>query len=340
MIAVPAHRLESAKRIAKALEAAESVAVCTHVGGDGDGWGSASALAHHFLPLGTDVRLLAATPYPDRLRFLLPEGLEPLGPGDRGNEVLRTAAAQVVVDASELGRLGEFAPDFDPARTLVIDHHPVGSSRIEAVESLIDPDATATTELVYDILSQSDAPIGPAAAQALYVGLVTDTGSFRYSNSTPRTHRLAAELIEVGIDIEFVYGPLFGTLTGGELGTLQAALAGLQRDADGRISWISLASSVAEQFGGLDDYERVIDFVRNLVGTEIAVLFRDLGNGLVKISLRSNGAADVSVVAHSLGGGGHRKAAGAEVRGDLSELTRRVLEACRKQLARGEESEG
>ncbi len=324
MIEPPSHRLEAARRIAARLQAAKSIAVATHVNGDGDGWGSACALFYHFQPLGADVRLLAATPYPDRLRFVLRQGIETLAPDAKGLQALRSADVQVVVDASEPGRLGEFADAFAPDRTVIIDHHAVASSQLEAADVLIDPGAAASAELVYDVLHQTAAPISVETARALYVGLVTDTGSFRYSNATPHAHRLAAQLIEAGVDPQAIYPHLFGTLTARELGVLEAALARLRRDTEFGITWSALDADVE----ALEEYDLVIDHLRNAQGTRVAILFRDIG-GSVKISFRSNGVADVAELARSFGGGGHRKAAGATVEGPLAEVVEQVLAASR-----------
>jgi phosphoesterase RecJ-like protein len=334
-VETPAHRLEPARRIARRLEGAGSIAVATHVNGDGDGWGSACALAHHFGGRGADVRLLAASPFPQRFRFLLPEGTPLLGPDHAGFRALRSADVHVVVDASEPGRLGDFAPHYRPDRTVVVDHHAVVRSEIDAALSLIDPDAAATAELVYDILVQTGDAIAPATATALYVGLVTDTGSFRYSNTTPRTHRLAAALLEAGVDPGALYRPLHATLTPGELATLRAALANLRRDPERGITWAALGVEVVREHGALEESEGVLEHLRNLEGTEVAILFRELEDGTVKVSFRSTGGADVAALARSFGGGGHEKAAGATVAGRLDEVVARVLEACRAALTGG-----
>lgn len=332
VLETPTHRLDLTKRIAERLNDAESIAVSTHVNGDGDGWGSACAVAHHFGGRDCEVRLLAATPFPERFRFLLPDGLEPLAPDASGFEALRSAAAQVVVDASEPSRLGAFASHYVGERTIVIDHHAVAAGEIGASLSLIDPDAAATAELIYDVLRQSGQVIGAPAAQALYVGLVTDTGSFRYSNSTPRAHRMAAALIEAGADPDAVYGPLFANLRPAELATLRAALEGMQRDEEFGITWAVLDLDVSRRVGALEEYEGVVDHLRNLVGTTIAILFRELEGGRVKVSLRSTGPADVASVARSFGGGGHERAAGAVVEATVGEATTLVLAACRTAL--------
>ncbi|MGD8868418.1 MAG: bifunctional oligoribonuclease/PAP phosphatase NrnA [Gemmatimonadales bacterium] len=327
------HRLQPARLVADRLTGARSIAVATHLGGDGDGWGSACAVAHHFGTAGTEVRLLAASAFPDRYRFLLPKGARLWEPDEAGLRALRTADVQLVVDASEPGRLGDFAPDFSPERTVVIDHHAVASEHIETAVALIDPIAAATAELVYDVLALTDTRIGVPAARSLYVGVVTDTGSFRYSNTTPHCHRLAAKLIEAGADPEALYRPLFATLSPAELAILQTALAAVERDSEYGLTWAAVDADTSRRLGALDEYEGVIEHLRNLAGTEIAILFRELAEGGVKISFRSTGAADVAALAKSFGGGGHEKAAGATVSGEMSDVMERVLEASRTSLA-------
>jgi phosphoesterase RecJ-like protein len=332
-VSTPPHRLAAARRIAERLEAARSLAVSTHVGGDGDGWGSACAVAHHFSSQDKDVHLLAATPMPGRFAFLLPADAEPLGPDEAGRRALGDADVQLVVDASQPDRLGEFEALYVPERTVVIDHHGVTSASIESELELIDPSAAATAELIYDVLIQTDEALSPATATALYVGLVTDTGSFRYSNTTPHAHHLAAALLEAGVDPEALYKPLYANLTRAELGTLRAALDGLRHDEKLGLTWSVLDASVAGEYGALDEYEEVIDHLRNLRGTEVAILFRQMNGGTIKISLRSTGSTDVAALARSFGGGGHAKAAGATLEGDLEPAVDEVLAACRAAVA-------
>jgi phosphoesterase RecJ-like protein len=305
VIQTPSHRLDSARRIAHRLEDADSIAIATHLGGDGDGWGSACAIAHHFPD--KDVRLLAGTPFAETFRFLLPAGIEPLPPEEIGFEVLRRADVQLAVDTSERSRLGDFAALYEPERTVVIDHHAVSNNEIGAALTLVDSKAAATVELIYDVLVCTDRLIGPETARALYVGLVTDTGSFRYSNTSPHVHRLAATLIEAGVDPEALYGPLFATATPDELGVLGAALEAIRRDEKVGLTWAVLDRAVHRRFGPLDEYEGIIEHLRNLAGTDIAILFREVEDGKVKVSFRSSGPADVAKVAKTFGGGGHVK---------------------------------
>ncbi len=275
---------------------------------------------------------MAASPFPDRYRFLLPEGSRLWEPDEAGLQAFRLADVQLVVDASEPGRLGDFAPALCADRTVVIDHHAVASEPIEAAVALIDPAAAATAELIFDVLVLDGSDIDARTASALYVGLVTDTGSFRYSNTTPHAHRLAAALIEAGADPEALYRPLFATLSLAELATLQAALSSVRRDAEIGLTWAAVDTETSQRLGALDEYEGVLEHLRNLAGTEIAVLFRELPDGGVKVSFRSTGSANVAALASSFGGGGHEKASGATLTGALGETVERVLAAARRTL--------
>lgn len=331
----PETRRSMARRVAERLAGATTVAVATHVNGDGDGWGSACALAYHLRTRGVEVTLLAATPYPERFRFLLGADLEARRPDREGCELLADADVQVVVDASEVGRLGEFGPYYEPKRTVIIDHHAVASTPMSAALTFIDADAAATAELIYDVIAASGEPLSPEIARALYVGLVTDTGSFRYSNATPHAHRLAARLMEAGADPEALYGPLFANVSSAELAILQEALSRLRIDEELGLTWAALPVEVTRHHGRLEDYEVVIEHLRNLEGTRVAALFRELEDGTVKVSLRSSAAVNVAAVASAFGGGGHEKAAGAVIEGDLSEVSARVLDACRAEVRKG-----
>jgi phosphoesterase RecJ-like protein len=313
-----------ARAVAEALAAARRVTVSTHVNADGDGAGCQAALAHALRRRGAHVALVNPTPYPESFAFLVPEGVPCRGPGPEAARALAEADLQIVVDTSEPARLGPLAPGFDPERTLLIDHHPVGQRRLEARHRYVEPAACATGELVYDVLCAGGVPLDREIATALYVAVATDTGSFRYSNTTPRAHRLAAAFLECGVEPEAIHRRLYATVQPNQLEILRAALESLQRDPEMPVTWLRLPHARIGRYGELDDWEPIIDPARNLAGTEVAVFLRELGDGTVKVSLRSNGRTDVAGVAHALGGGGHDKAAGAVVEGSLDEVAARI----------------
>lgn len=327
---IPESRRAAASEIAGALAAARRVTVSSHMNVDGDGAGCEAALLHSLGQRGMRVTLVNPSPFPSSYRFLLPPGAMALGPGREASRALAAADLQIVVDTSEPSRLGDLVSEIDPARCIVIDHHSVGQRDLPARCRLVDPGACASAELVYDVLVVAGFPLGVEAAAGLYVAIVTDTGSFRYSNATPRAHELAARLIALGVRPDEMFRRLYQNLTARHVTALRAALESLRRDPELPVSWIILASDVATRVGELDDWEPILEPARDLEGTEVAVLLRDLGNGTVKVSLRSNGSVDVSAVALGLGGGGHEKASGAVVPAPLEAVATRVREALRR----------
>lgn len=332
LLRVPPERETELRPILQRLLGARRVVLTTHVNADGDGAGSEAAVAAWLGGLGVRVAIINPTPFPPPLRFLAdPEWV--LDPGERGVDAALAAADLVLVlDTSEPQRLGELASRLPRDRTVVIDHHPPGSASAGRV-ALRDPSAAATGELIWDLLSLAADPLSEASALGIYVALVSDTGSFRYSNTTARVHAIAAQLLEQGVDPEMVYRHLFGTVPRRRVELLREALADLHTDPELPLSWISLSRDVAHRTGALgEDFEGLIDYARSLEGTELAILFRETEQGHTKMSFRSNGEADVNRLARQFDGGGHVKAAGAMLPAPLQRVVPRVLAAAREQL--------
>ena len=230
----------------------------------------------------------------------------------------------------DCGNIDRMPVDFlrrDGIHILNVDHHH-DNTRFGTV-NLVAADASCTAEIVYGLARELGAEITPRIADALYVGLVTDTGKFMYENTTPAAHRMAAELIEAGVDPHQVYRRLYEDLPFRRLELLARALASVARYDDGAITMASLARRDFEETGALEtDSEGVVDQMRAVEGTKVAALVRELlgddRHGRRKVSLRAtDGTVDVSRIARSLGGGGHRQAAGASTELPLEELVKR-----------------
>jgi bifunctional oligoribonuclease and PAP phosphatase NrnA len=202
--------------------------------------------------------------------------------------------------------------------------------------ALQDPEAAATGELVYDLLAVAGDDLTPAVALGAYVALVSDTGSFRYGNTSPRAHAVAACLMDTGLDPEDVYRRLFATAPRRRLELLRHALETLQVDDTLPLAWMAVGGDIAEKVGATsEDFEGLIEHVRSIESIDVAILFRETKEGDTKISFRSNGAADVNAIARQFGGGGHVRAAGALVSGPLSVVVPPVLDAVRTALKGG-----
>lgn len=215
------------------------------------------------------------------------------------------------------------------ARVIVnIDHHP--DNRCYADVNWLDVGAAATGEMVYELLDALGVPLTPAIATNLFTAVHTDTGSFRYSNVTPRTFRIAAALVAAGADPAFVSESLYERRAPDALRWLGESLARVEVSDDGRLAWLALpADAVPETFV---ESEELVNYPRSIATVRVACLFRERG-GEVKVSLRGKGDVDVQRIAARFGGGGHRNAAGCTLPGPGAEAIRAVLAAVRAALA-------
>jgi phosphoesterase RecJ-like protein len=309
---------------------ASEVVLTTHVNADGDGAGSEVAVARWLQEQGVRPTIVNPTPFPDAFRFLL-EDLPAYTPAEtEGAAALRRAGVLLVLDTSEASRLGRVADHLERPTVAVVDHHPPPSREIgDAVARA--PTACATGELIFDMLGLHDGPLAEPVAQALYVAIVTDTGSFRFGNTTARAHEIAGRLIRAGVSVEAMFRHIFARYTSEGLALLERALGTLEVGSEGRVAWITLRSRDVEETGATaEDREGLVEYARRLQGVEVALLFRELPEGRTKVSARSNGDVDVSAVTRDLGGGGHRQAAGVLMDRPLEPAREAVLERVRR----------
>lgn len=318
-----------------ALRPGMTVALSTHINADGDGCGSETALARLLAQRGIHCRIVNPTPWPTMFAFLLGDDVEEASA--RGAAALADIDALIVLDINDVRRLGHLA---DTVRTLsvpisVIDHHVAGDEPVGTL-AVADTAACATGELVYDIAVTLDLAITPEVAQSLYAAILTDTGSFRYSNTSPRAHGIAAVLLAAGVNPEEMYRRIYAQVSVGRLQLLREALGSLVHEPDVGLSYISVESGVTDRFEVTsEELDGIVEHPRSIVGTRMALFFRDLGHGKVKVSLRSTGDVDVQQFARRYGGGGHRKASGAMLAGGLDAVRAQVVGEARAYL-RGE----
>lgn len=333
---IPPQRREGLDRVAAMLDAAEEIVLTTHVNADGDGAGSEAALAGWLAARGKRVAIVNPTPFPGLYRHLL---TDPDQVGDPGSEraawALQSAQLFVVLDTGEPKRLGRIMKEFRGRPVAILDHHPPVAEGIEA-EGVRDPSAAATGELVYDLLVTAGGEGEEWSAEvteAIYTALISDTGSFRFANTTPRTHRIAAELIERGVDPEAVYRRIYATMPLARIELLRASLEHLVADPAFPVTWITVPRQVVEELSATsEDMDGIIEYARAIEGTEVALLFREVPDGSTKVSFRSNGVVDVNRLARNFGGGGHVKAAGAIIGAPLRKARDEVIGAVREVL--------
>jgi len=283
--------------------------------------------------MGIRSKIVNPTPWPDMYKFLLGDDVR--DSSDMGARALKEADVLVVLDISDVKRLGVLAEAVRRLTIpkLVIDHH-LPSDEPPSKLLLADTAACATGELIYDFATCVGLELTPDIARSLYVALLTDTGGFRFSNTTARCLSIAGQLIASGVEPEEMYGRLYASMPVGRLHLLRDALATLEVDPEYGISWISVASGAAEQYGlKSEDLEGIAEHPRSIGGTRLALFFRDLGHDKVKVSFRSTGDVDVNKFAKMFAGGGHARAAGALIEGSLEAVRKRVVAAAREFLA-------
>lgn len=312
-----------------------TVALSTHINADGDGCGSEVALALLLKQRGVHARIVNPTPWPSMFAFLL-DGVEEASA--HGAAALDGVDALIVLDINDVRRVGALA---DKVRSLtvpvsVIDHHIAGDAPIGDIV-VADTSACATGELVFDVATTMGLELTPDIARALYCAILTDTGSFRFSNTSPRAHAIAAVLLSAGVDPEEMYRRIYAQVSVGRMELLRDALGSLHVDSELGMAWISVEAGVMEKYDVTsEELDGIVEHPRSIAGTRLALFFRDLGYGRVKVSFRSAGAVDVQKLARTYGGGGHAKASGAMLTGTLGEVRERVVADARAYLRTGE----
>jgi phosphoesterase RecJ-like protein len=209
---------------------------------------------------------------------------------------------------------------------LNVDHHP-GNTLFGDV-NWVEPGASSAGEMVYRLLREMALPVLPDVAANLYAAILTDTGGFRYANTTAESLRVAAELVTAGAVPETIAEGLVANRDLREWRLLSEVLAGLTVTAGGRVAWIEVTAAARQHAGvGLEVTEDFIQYPRNLAGVRLAVAFKEISAGEVRVSLRSHGDVDVARLAGTFGGGGHRNAAGCTIRDGLAAAKAQVLAA-------------
>ncbi len=335
LLEVPGHRVAAIREFGELLRPGMTVALSTHMNADGDGCGSETALARLLAQRGIAAHIVNPTPWPEMFRFLLGDDVEDRT--EAGADALRGIDALIVMDINDVRRLGTLASAVRALDVpmLVVDHHIAGAEPIGAV-TVADVTACATGELVFDIATALGLEITPDIAQSLYAALLTDTGSFRFSNTSPRCHAIAGVLLASGVDPEEMYRRIYAQVSVGRLMLLRDALSTLKVDSGIGLSWISVEAGAMEKYSVTgDELDGIVEHPRSIAGTRMAIFFRDLGHGKVKVSFRSTGAVNVQKFAGLFDGGGHAKASGALIEGGLAEVETRVIEAAREFLMQG-----
>ena len=299
----------------------DNIVILAHRKPDGDTMGCAIALYHALTQQGKACRIECADPFSRRYDYLN-KGYEPK---DFEPEYI------VAVDIADEQLLGTLQAKYAGKVDLCIDHHK--SNTFYARHTLVNPQAAAAAEILFELLLIMGAEIDTQIANALFTGLSTDTGGFRFANVTAETHRAAARLIDLGAEHVMINQVAFGTRSRARVEIERLALQSLEYYCGGRCALVVLPPCLQEKFGATeDDLEGISNMLRTIEGALVGVSVRDNGDGSFRLSLRSKAPADVSVICAGLGGGGHTNAAGCTLTGSLEQVKLALLARVQAEL--------
>ncbi|MCB2194030.1 MAG: bifunctional oligoribonuclease/PAP phosphatase NrnA [Deltaproteobacteria bacterium] len=315
------------KDVAAMISRASRLLLISHVLPDGDALGSSLGLMHLLTEQGKQVRVFSAGPIPEEYLFL---------PGmDHVSDELSKAGDQdlvVMLDCHQPERTGQVSGPFlaKQPSVAIIDHH---QGEVDFGQAAwVDPSYAATSEMVTILAQEQGWNVSPQAATCLFVGVQTDTGSFRYGNTTPRVFRVAADLTQAGAEVWPISQEVYATRPK-RLRLLGRIMENLELSQEGRLALSQITLADLEKVGaGPADLEQAVETLRLIPGVEVSALFRQTPKGAIKVSMRSRGKVDVSQVAIALGGGGHKSAAGVTLEGNLQGVRRDIATRLRQGL--------
>jgi phosphoesterase RecJ-like protein len=330
MISAEAHRL-----FRRLHDGTERFILTTHINPDGDALGSQLGLASFLRSRGKQVRIVNHDPTPEFLRFILSDEV-PIEIYDSSTHdpALGQVDLVVLVDNSAPDRLGRMERSMLAAsgRTLCIDHHP--SRETPWGHHVLDEDACATAAMIYRLTRDCGWTPDPAAAEALYVGLATDTGFFRFNSTNAEAHEIAADLLRRGVDPARPYQAIYERNSLAFTRLMGHALADTRVAAGGAVASVTITRALLDRLQAHDvDTSEITTALLAMDGICVALLFRDLADGRVKVSLRSKGVLDVHRLAQEFGGGGHRNASGIVMPGQLEAVAQTVTQRAGDLLA-------
>lgn len=316
----------NARTVKQAIKKFNKFLITSHINPEGDSIGSQVAMAALLKRLGKDSAILNDSPVPHLLRFI--KGTENVlkeMPHDFNYQ------AVIILDSPDLTRIGRVSEYLKKDSVIInIDHH---VSNINFGKfNWVEPELSSAGEMVYELFKAFKVKINPDEAMALYAAIMTDTGSFRYSNTSSRTHRIAAELIDIGVKPYEMHTKIYETGSVQDTNLLGEALQTMKLTDDGKIAWLWVTKEMLKKTkASLEGTEGIINFARSIDGVEIAILFRETGTeDRIKVSFRSKGRVDVNKLAASFGGGGHPTASGCTVFGKIEEVEKKVLEKAKE----------
>jgi len=318
----------SLKIVKQAINKFDTFLISSHINPEGDSVGSQIALAILLKKLGKKAFILNESPVPHVLGFMN-------GVGGILKEVPRDFdfQAAIILDCPDITRIGTVQKYITEEKTVInIDHHV--SNENFGKYNWVEEKCSSVGEMVFELFKAFKVKIQYDEALAMYVAIMTDTGSFKYTNTTSRTHEIIAELMDRGVKPYDIYTRIYETTSFQDINLLSDALRTLQVTDEGKIAWLWVTKEALKKTkASLEGTEGIINFARSIEGVEIAILFRETGTeNRIKVSFRSKANVDVNKLASFFKGGGHKTASGATVFGKMEEVEKSVLKKAKEML--------
>lgn len=310
--------LESA---AKTLLSKDKIIILTHRSPDGDTIGSGYALAMALRKLGKNVKVDCTDPFPEKYSYFI----------DKLEKLEFDEEFVVSVDIADTKLLGEKLSDYADKIDLCIDHH--GSNTKYAKEYYVEASAAAAAQVIAKLIRLMNVEFDKDIANAIYTGITTDTGCFRYTNVTAETHRIAADMIDCGAESGMINRLMFETKSRSRLEIERRVMDSIQFYLDGRCAIAYATIDMMKESGAVDnDMEGVSSLPRQIEGVMAGITLREKNNGKFKVSVRTTDELDASAICANFGGGGHKAAAGCMITGTLNEAIEQIIEVVRQAL--------
>lgn len=305
--------------IIEKINASEEIYLISHINPDGDSLGSLLALGEALKQLDSSVTMVASDDIPDRYSFL-----SNISEIEKLDEI-KPVELLITLDCGDQDRLGEFKELANKAKTVInIDHHI--SNNYFGDLNLVNSDASSTGEMIYDLIEKMNLKFNDKINNSIYMAISTDTGSFKYSNTSYHTHEIASNLLKKGIDNEYINNKLYQNNPLSKAKLFIETLKNLELYNNNSIGIIYITQTMIKRCGAkIEHMDGIINFVRDIDTVEVACILKEINNNKVKIGLRSKEYVDVSKIAKNLNGGGHKKASGATFLGTIDEARDKIL---------------
>jgi len=311
--------------IAEIIKNKNSFGLLPHVTADGDSIGSSTGLAIALKRLGKKVTILLEEEPPSVFNFL--PGIENINSYEEGYN--NSFDCIIALDTGDTKRLGKRLAVFEACETTInIDHHQTNTNF--ARENFVDIKASAVAEIVWDLIGLLDVEMDKNIATCLYTSIMTDTGGFRYSNTTAKTHEIAGKIIDLGVDVDKIASNVFENNTVARLKLIGYVLNTLELYFDNRVAVLTITMEMLEKANATnEDSEGLVNYAKGIMGTEVGIMLKETQDG-VRVNFRSKEYVDVAEIASTFGGGGHKKAAGCTLEMNIDDAKEKILDIFKK----------